>query len=211
MFYQCFFDDILISSCSSDVTDHLSVNCCSNSLITTKFHQEGNKLTTHWSSIIRKRYSKMPFTKIFVGLNVYRQASTTSKCSFLKNLITHASHNFSQIVSSETMSISKIKDKIKKMSTLCHLFFLKLEKKQYWWSFHIVPRMSSAIHEKFPLIHQPKVSSDYYVDHEENYPVCYAKFLKKRLFVSRHTSLKQFGILTFDRMTWGRTQGIWTC
>ena len=54
-------------------------------------------------------------------MNGYRQNSITTRCWSVKRLITQVTRHLSQIVSSEIMSTSRIKDNNKKVNTLHHL------------------------------------------------------------------------------------------
>ena len=144
-------------------------------------------------------------------LNVYRQIST--KMLIRQSLITQVTPHLSRTVSSETMSISRIKDKTKKMNTLYYLIFLKLRKNRYCCSFHIAPKMSSQLNDSwqnsinFPIknfgwvlsgsLRKLKVSCLC----KRRTVTQRAKFIKELVYSRRHNLVKQFGMLSFDGMS----------
>ena len=112
-------------------------------------------------------------------------------------MIRQVSPNLSRTVSSEAISISRIENKVKKMSTLHHLVFLKLQKNRYFWSFHIAKRMSLQLSDSWQnSINLPIKSfiwllngslrklKFYFLWKRRTFTQC-AKFIEEGVFVTR--------------------------
>ena len=114
-----------------------------------KCTKELQNLTPHWSSSITKRYKRNAIHGDLCRAEFISSDLNNNKMLIRQkfdNAVYRSSFNFlifSPLLSSEIMSISRIRDKTNKMSSSYHLIFLKFRKNRYWCSFHIGHRMSS--------------------------------------------------------------------
>ena len=129
-----------------------------------------------------------------------------------QSLTTQVTRHLSQIVSPVTMSISKMKDISKKMSTLYHLIFFEIAKESILVEFPYYPKNELVAKRFFSKFHQltnqkfqvtikwitKKVKSLFSLKDTITQLV---KYIKERVFVMRHILVKPFGMLTFDGMS----------
>ena len=127
---------------------------------------------------------------------------------FDKNLIRQVTPHLSRLVSSKTISKTRIKHKTKKMSTPCHLVLLKFWYNQYCLEFPYCLQIELLTNWFLTKFHQFTDQKFPVTGITKNVKILFlwkirtltprAKFLKELVFLRNHTLVKQFGMLTSD-------------